>query len=218
MPKYSHDIVTRIITEVNLPSIKAVCEFGAGTGYLSQIFELKTGIKPHCVEIDSILIGVLSERGFTVTKTLRDAGQKFDLIFSANVLEHIPDHLLAVKQMLESLNTGGHIAVFVPAFPILFSDMDRKVGHVRRYRKSDLKELCTRAGFDVKCVYYTDPIGFFGNLLVRVMGWRRGFINLGGQKSTLFYENHILPMSKFLEKFGTRVFLGKNLILIGKKV
>ena len=218
MPKYSQDIVNRIIASTIPSNLRFVCEFGAGTGFLSQIFESKTGVKPHCVEIDSTLICILGERGFNVTNSLRDAGQKFDLIFSANVLEHIPDHLSSMKQMYESLNIGGQIAIFVPAFPMLFSDMDRKVGHVRRYRKNDLKKLCNDAEFQIELVFYTDPIGFFGNLLVRILGWRRGFMNLGGEKSTLFYENYVLMFSKLLEKFGTRYFLGKNLILIGRKV
>jgi len=218
MPKYSQDIVDRIIASTIPSNLRFVCEFGAGTGFLSQIFESKTGVKPHCVEIDSTLISILGERGFNVTNSLENAKQKFDLIFSANVLEHISDHLSSVKQMYRSLNDGGQIAIFVPAFPILFSDMDRKVGHVRRYRKNELKKLCTDAGFQIELVFYTDPLGFFGNLLVRILGWRQGFINLGGEKSTLFYENYILVFSKLLERFGMRFFLGKNLILIGKKV
>ena len=61
-----------------------------------------------------------------------------DLIYTSNVLEHIDDDLAALKQLRATLSPGGRIAIYVPAMQVLYSDMDRSLGHYRRYGRQEL--------------------------------------------------------------------------------
>ena len=49
---------------------------------------------------------------------------------------------------------------------LLMSDFDRSIGHVRRYRKRELRERFERAGFDVVEARYVNMPGFVAWLLV----------------------------------------------------
>ena len=64
--------------------------------------------------------------------------RKFDSVVLVNVLEHIDDDVGALADLRELLEPGGRLCVFVPAFDGLYSDFDRRIGHRRRYRRSQL--------------------------------------------------------------------------------
>jgi hypothetical protein len=36
------------------------------------------------------------------------------------------------------LQDGGTLAIYVPAFMLIFNNLDRAVGHYRRYHRADL--------------------------------------------------------------------------------
>lgn len=77
----------------------------------------------------------------------------FKSVVCAEVLEHIPDHHQAVKELVRVLAPGGRMAVSVPRyFPEricwMLSDRYHNVpgGHVRIYRKAALIRMLTAAG------------------------------------------------------------------------
>jgi predicted SAM-dependent methyltransferase len=59
------------------------------------------------------------------------------MIYSSNVLEHIEDDSRALNEMFAKLQINGKLAIYVPAFMFLFSDLDIKAGHFRRYSKKE---------------------------------------------------------------------------------
>ena len=71
----------------------------------------------------------------------------------------------ALRAVYRCLRPGGRFYLYVPAFPLLFSAMDRKVGHHRRYRLAGLTSQLQRAGFRVLRARYADSLGFFATLL-----------------------------------------------------
>ncbi len=80
--------------------------------------------------------------------------ESFDRVICSEVLEHIPDYLSVIKELNRVLKTGGVAAISVPAyFPEWvcwqFSDAYHEVegGHIRIFRKKDLREDVERAGF-----------------------------------------------------------------------
>src|SRR5689334_21663708 len=102
--------------------------------------------------------------------------------------------------MHRKLKKGGRLLVYVPAFQILFSSMDRKVGHVRRYTRQDLAEKVTAAGFRVVDNSYVDSIGFFVTLLYKLIGSDSGDIN---RKALIIYDRVLFPLSRLLDRvFG----------------
>ena len=129
-----------------------------------------------------------------------------DYIFSLNVFEHIEDDTAMFRMICRCLRPGGRFYLYVPAFPILYTSMDRKVGHYRRYRAHLLRKQLEQVGFRVLSARYADSLGFFVTLLYRLIGSRQGDLNQGSIK---FYDRILFPLSRLLDKFVGRIF-GKN--------
>lgn len=73
-----------------------------------------------------------------------------DAVTCLNVLEHIDDDALALRQIHRILRGGGGIAhIEVPAGPHLYDIYDEQLMHHRRYRLADLLQLAKSIGFEV---------------------------------------------------------------------
>ena len=113
----------------------------------------------------------------------------FDLILSHEVLEHVQDDRLAVREMVRTLNPGGRIVLFVPnrGYPFethgiywkgkyhfgnkLFvnylprSLRDKLAPHVRVYSKKDLEKLF--ADLPIRMIERTIIFGAYDNIIAR---------------------------------------------------
>ena len=69
-----------------------------------------------------------------------------------DVMEHMKDPVELLKNAAETLTEDGGIIITVPAYPMLFSDWDRKLGHFCRYTKSKFRLNAEQAGLNVKWV------------------------------------------------------------------
>jgi SAM-dependent methyltransferase len=136
---------------------------------------------------------------------------QFDTVFALNVVEHIEDHLQALKNARLLLKKGGNVVILVPAFQSLFNSFDRQLGHYRRYTESSLKNLLEAADFDVVHTQYFNFIGalgwyFSGNILKKKM------IPEGQMK---LYDT-LVPVWKVVDLF-TRRMAGISVIQSGVK-
>lgn len=75
--------------------------------------------------------------------------QKFDTIVCLNVLEHIKDDKKALENMYGLLNKNGQLVLLVPAFDFLMGEIDRSIGHIRRYKKGVLEKNLEGIGFKI---------------------------------------------------------------------
>ena len=64
--------------------------------------------------------------------------------------------------MSDALAPGGALGLLVPAHPRLYGPLDRRFGHVRRYRRRDLAELVREAGLEVDRIYSFNALGVLG--------------------------------------------------------
>jgi len=218
---YSTQIVKKFYLKMNLQKRIDIekgrlLEFGAGTGFLAEIFRSKFNISPDCIELDPILVGLIKQKKFTCYQFLSQRNFNYEAIYTSNVLEHIENDSVVLKELYDSLLPGGTIGIYVPAHSILYSAMDKEIGHVRRYSRSELKLKVVSAGFIVESLSYDDFIGFFASLVVKVVGYKNG-AKLGSKGSLLFYDKVVYPISRFLDQLGFKYLLGKNLILIATK-
>jgi len=78
--------------------------------------------------------------------------QSFDTVIFLNVLEHLPDDLGALRNVYNSLESGGVAVVLVPNGPRLFGTLDEVLGHCRRYTERQLVDVGQSAGFTVERV------------------------------------------------------------------
>lgn len=191
-------------------------DFGAGYGTLALIWRELTGQQVECLEIDAEQFREIKSRGFIVWSSIAAIKSKFNFIYSSNVFEHIENDERCLTELAELLEPGGRIGIYVPAFMVLFSDLDRSVGHYRRYRKKDLIKKVQKAGLTVINCEYVDSIGFFASLVIKTLGWKSTG-NIGSAKSLKFYDAMIFPISRFFDRLTLGKVLGKNLILVAEK-
>ena len=85
-----------------------------------------------------------------------------------DVLEHLDDDALAIKNLLQMISPGGFVFATVPAFNFLWNNRDNMEMHKRRYSRRQFVDLFQSQGADVvSCTYIFSFI--FPLLLIRAM-------------------------------------------------
>jgi len=74
---------------------------------------------------------------------------EFDLIGAFDVIEHIQDDLLALRNMHSMLKPSGGCIITVPQHPHLWSTPDEIAYHKRRYTKTEIKKKLKACGFKI---------------------------------------------------------------------
>jgi SAM-dependent methyltransferase len=188
-------------------------DFGAGTGTFSAMLRDR-GRRVACVEADPTLNAQLRDQGFE-SHTSIEAYEPASLgaVFSLNVLEHIEDDAAVMAQVFSRLKPGGVFYVYVPAFGVLFSSMDEKVGHFRRYTKAMMLPRLRGAGFAIRRARYADSLGFAASLAFKWFGNKEGDLNPRG---LVLYDRVAFPLSRALDLVAGP-FAGKNLAVTAVK-
>lgn len=75
---------------------------------------------------------------------------RIDTIICLNVLEHVDDDAGGLRNMFEALEPGGRAIVLVPEGMSIYGEIDRVLGHFRRYSEDELKSKARAAGFEVE--------------------------------------------------------------------
>jgi len=218
---YNRDVVMKLAKglkfETGSKADSRMLEFGAGTGSLAEIWRNRYDTSPICFEIDPSLAAMLRSKGFECIDSLDSVQQKVDCVYTSNVLEHIENDLEALQSIRKTIKPGGRLAIYVPALPMLFSDLDRKVGHFRRYKKKELITKVQAAGFTVEKCFYSDSIGVLASFALILVGFRNK-AGLGSKQSMVLYDQLIYPISKTLDAIGFRKIIGKNLFLFAVNI
>ena len=74
----------------------------------------------------------------------------FDVVVSADVLEHVADDARAMGEMVRVLRPGGLLVAAAPAHMWLWSEHDDALGHLRRYSRRQFRALVEGAGLRTK--------------------------------------------------------------------
>lgn len=191
-----------------------ILDFGAGIGTISVEMRRNEGITPLALEIDESQAAIIAKRGFTVYSHLNEIKKPLDACFASNVLEHIEDDVGSLKSLHAALRVGGAVAIYVPAFRILWTQVDDQVGHHRRYTAESLDRILREAGFRVVDVFYCDFLGFFAVLILKMLRARR---KAETNSAIRLYDRWILPASLFLDRIGGRRLVGKNVFALAIK-
>ncbi|MDN5873328.1 MAG: class I SAM-dependent methyltransferase [Sinobacteraceae bacterium] len=191
-----------------------VVDFGAGLGDMAKALSRRHPNQTFvCIEPDPLMRGALLHRKephLTAIEQLNTVvGNSIDVVYTLNVLEHIREDVDTLRQIRRVLKPGGIAIIYVPAFPVLFSAMDRKVGHWRRYRHDVLLGRIRAAGLVRQSARYVDCLGFFAALAYRRM---HGNGDLSPQAMAV-YDRWIWPVSCVLDWIFSP-FFGKNLWMV----
>lgn len=217
-PNYNRMLIRRFAQALPIGKRRdaRTLDFGAGIGALAKLWVDEGMGKIDCYEPDEAQCNEIAARGLKAYSNLKEIDTKYDLVFSSNVLEHIEDdHKILEEIRRELLSDSGVLVIYVPAFQILFSKMDLKVGHYRRYSRNHLMNIVKKSGYEVTFCEYVDSLGFFAALLFRLLR-----LDSDMATNTLvlrMYDKVILPISLLFDRLGAKRVFGKNVILIAKK-
>lgn len=203
-------------------------EVGAGLGSFSELI-----LKHHPCQTFSLIepshemydeLAVNAQRLQTNTRietfhgTFREAAPSIkakrapDSIIYVNVLEHIMDDDGELDAIHATLAKTGRVFIFVPALPWLYGAFDERVGHVRRYTKSELERKLERAGFRTILSRYFDFAGI-GPWWVKYRLLRSVTMPPGGVR---LYDRWVVPMARRIEALIAPP-IGKNVIAVAEK-
>jgi SAM-dependent methyltransferase len=193
-----------------------VIEVGAGNGNLTRFLarrcESLVALEPNqglCDQLHALALPDVR----VVNASLDDfppGEERFDSALMVNVLEHIEEDLKALEKVRELLRPGGRLNLLVPAHPSLYSPLDRRFGHHRRYTKRRLAEVMAAAGYEVGLARYFNPIGALGWFFLLKVPRRQRL----SSTSVVLTERVAVPIGKWLERRGDPLF-GQSLIAVG---
>ena len=205
-------LVTNIISD-HVTNQRKLIDFGAGTGTFAKLLQAR-GHEIICIETDSFLRAELSGKGFKVFSNLHAIpDESCEFVFSLNVLEHIADDTAVIETLYAKLQSGGRLLIYVPAFELLWTSLDDKVEHYRRYARSSLKSLVRDCGFRVKRCRYVDSLGFIAVLLFKVFGNKQGDLS---PVSIRLYDRFLVPVTRICDLLFQYV-CGKNIYIVCDK-
>jgi SAM-dependent methyltransferase len=137
------------------PGLRSFLEIGCGTGFvLSSIAARFPAAALTGSEIFSSGLPFAAARVPRAELVQMDARDipfvgHFDAVGAFDVIEHIQDDELVLRQIHASLRPGGGLIVTVPQHRWLWSHQDTAACHVRRYEAGELRQKVQRAGFSV---------------------------------------------------------------------
>ncbi len=197
---------------------KDVLEVGAGHGALTRLLAEDRNVT--ATELSRRCVDVL-EQEFADSGNVRvcmseiselDADEAFDSAVLVNVLEHIDDDRGALRDLRRVLRPGGRVVVFAPAFMGLYSEFDRRIGHRRRYRLSQLVEVAHEAGFEISEARYVSSVG-------AVLWWlyaRQLRRTPTTSPNVMLYDRVIVPTLERLERNRPPRF-GQSVLLVARR-
>lgn len=207
---------------------EAPVEIGAGSGSFTELMAaLKpkrlTGVEPS-EQMYPLLVKTLAkiENDLNIKTDTKQAffgdvskdikKTKPSSLVYINVFEHIENDRSELKAIYETLPSGGHVCIFVPANQWLMSNFDRKIGHFRRYSKKDLVAKAQEAGFEIVTARRFDFMGVLPWLItfriLRVDSIKPGMASL--------YDKVVVPVERIIERH-VQPPVGKNVLLVAKK-
>ena len=166
---------------------------------------------------ESLVIGLKEMAGHSnvdVRQVLLPSTARADhsCLISYNVLEHIDDHVGALRSMAGLVRPGGYIVLVCPAFPFAMSPVDIATGHVRRYTRRSMTAALTEAGLEVIDVRYANSLGLlcyyaFTSLLRKQPS--KGV-------TMTFYDRRLVPVVRFAERLIKSPPFGQSVIAVAR--
>ncbi len=196
---------------------RAIAEVGAGHGTFTALLATiapTLAVEPGpraCERLLERFDG--DERVMVLSGTAADLpDESFDAIFLSNVLEHIEDDVAALRDLRRALRPGGRVIVFSPAFRLLYSDFDARIGHFHRYRLGEVRRRFVASGLHVVDARYVNSLGFFTWLLyVRLL--RRSPENA---RAVRLYDRAVVPLLERIER-RLRPPFGQSVFIVGRR-
>jgi SAM-dependent methyltransferase len=144
-------IVRQEVARLGLPEGARILDAGCGSGRVLD--ELARFGDATGIDLSPSAVASAWARGHSVARApveeLPFADSTFDLVTCLDVIEHTPDDHRALRELIRVTRPGGHLLLTAPAYPSLWSAHDVRNEHYRRYRRSSLRQVAARAGWQL---------------------------------------------------------------------
>lgn len=149
----------------------SVADLGCGTGHMLGALSRFGNVVGMERSAEAIELAAAKNVAKVFTGHLPDAvpfqEESFDVIVLLDVLEHIERDHEAAAAARRLLRPGGILLATVPAIPSLYSARDAFHGHIRRYRKAELRECLASGDLEILFLSHYNAILFLPAALVR---------------------------------------------------
>lgn len=199
---------------------KRALEIGSGIGNITKFLldrdlVIATDVEPKYLALLKNTFGNYKKfRVESIDISGLDVGHfqadRIDSVICFNVLEHIEQDQIALKNIFDLLEPKGRLLLFVPSHSWLYGSLDRHLGHWRRYGRKELIHKLESAGFKVVLLEYFNRMGILGWFLNSKILRRKRLPSF-----QLRLYNLLVPLFK-LEKFLPLPF-GTSLLVVGEK-
>ena len=139
-----------ILRELKQFGLSQLVEVVAGTGSVSG-FLAQNGIEIAAVEPLKAGAMAIQKKGVqTICGRLEIVNfppESIKAFGVFDVLEHIENPSQLLDEMYRTLEPGGYLFVTVPCGQWLWGDLDKSLGHYRRYSTRTINEVVSRSGF-----------------------------------------------------------------------
>lgn len=147
------------LSHLNLSPSARVLDVGTSTGTNLRLLR-ELGFS-HVTGVDAspAAVAACEQKGLG-TVLLGDVCQlplpdgSVDLVLATDILEHVDDDAVALREIARVLAPGGRVLLTVPAFPSLWGLQDEVSHHKRRYRIEALTDRVRDAGLTIDTSYY----------------------------------------------------------------
>jgi len=183
----------------------------------------KKGFSPECVEMNRESIKKLKNLGFKIhDKEIHQLKKKnnYDIIFSFQVLEHIPNPKNFIKDIIKLLKPGGKLVFAVPNSKVirkidpcnetLLNNPPHHMGHWDK----DVFEACTKFfPLKIKAFYY-EPLASY-HVKWFVINYLRNFLSpIGKILSKIIINSYSTLPLQLLLKLGLRKYFKGHTLLV----
>jgi len=165
-------VIERVVEDLRLPARAQILDAGCGSG--RNMVELARHGAVTGVELSQTSACLARERraGEVVEGSVLEMPfeeGRFDLAASLDVIEHLEDDVLALRELRRVVKPGGSLLVTVPAYQWLWSGHDEVNHHHRRYTRRSLQRAGEQAGWQQVRTTYFNSLLLPAAILLRVL-------------------------------------------------
>jgi len=136
--------------------------------------------------------------------------ERFDTVLCLNGLEYAEQDDELLGNFANLLAPGGRVVLQVPAMHQLYGEIDRAIGHRRRYDRDELAGKLRRQGFTVELARYANLPGAFGWYVNSRLLRRRSVPGVQARLAAL-----LVPWLRLEERLN--LGCGMTLLAVGRK-
>jgi len=125
------------------------------------------------IDIEPLCVAEATKKGITGLEidctALPFPDRYFSTVLMLDVLEHLDEPEKALAEISRVTHNASTLIIAVPLFPFLWSKHDETVGHKKRYKPGEVKQLAGQYGFEYQLSTCWNITSLPGALIRKIM-------------------------------------------------